>query len=194
MARRLFALLVIVVALVVLTAGAAAAQESSTASMTTGDAVTSGLALAAFAAFCKAALGFLKVLRHREWDAVGVTVVWWVVGVGACFVFANTGWGSGIELFDLTLDKANAWELIVLGIVGPGSIGIYLNERLKAIDRTDSASQPPLFAKGARVPANGVDPDYVGAPVPTEGHEVEVGTVTIPVVAKIDTPPADPTG
>ncbi len=156
---RVFAHRIVLLSLAMFVMLIAPAAAQTAGDVDTGGAIQTGIGLVLLGLTVKAVLGFVKVLRHQEWNAVLTTLTWWVVGIGALVAFAQTQWAEGIDLWGTKLSDAGTWEIIVLGI-NASSLGIFANENLKAKDNTDSASQPPLFAQGGSAPASGNDPDY----------------------------------
>lgn len=86
----------------------------------------------------------IKYATAGQWRDVATQLVTWVVTVAALLIGAQAEVAQGIVIWgERTLADLDVWSLILVGLsIGSGASFAY--DFKKAIDGTDSASEPPL--------------------------------------------------
>lgn len=90
----------------------------------------------------------LKYASGRQWRPVLTQVIAWAAGVIGIFLVGATQFAPGIVVGGIGLDVLDGPSKFFLGLVATSLLSTF-NELKKAVDRSDSASKPPLFPPNA---------------------------------------------
>ncbi len=93
-------------------------------------------------------VNLLIYIKNKNWDGTWKTLAVWVAGVGAVLLAAQTDYAPSFSFGGVTLDAANTWTQIWIGLTIGGSATV-VNEFKKAFDNKDSAEKPPLVGPPA---------------------------------------------
>lgn len=88
-------------------------------------------------------IDFLKALRAGDWNKVVTQLVAWAAGVGVLFLVASTQFAAEITVGKFNLDALDGSTKFFVGLMLSSIVGVTYSVK-KAIDGTDSDSQPPL--------------------------------------------------
>lgn len=108
-------------------------------------------------------INFLKSCTNKNWSAATTQGIAWLSGIIAVFLAAQTDWAGGIVFGDRSLAAMNNASLVLVGLMASSLLGV-VNEVKKALDNTDSARQPELFAD-AHVEENRATVSVIQVPV-----------------------------
>ncbi len=86
----------------------------------------------------------LKYASGRQWNSVVTQLIAWAAGVAGIFLVGATEFASGIMVGDVSLEGLDTPSKFFLGLVATSLLSTF-NELKKALDRSDSASTPPLL-------------------------------------------------
>lgn len=78
----------------------------------------------------------LKEATNGAWRSVLTRAVAAAAGIAATFVYAETDWAIGLELSGITLDAADAWEKVLVGLSIAAGSGT-LSDTLRAVNPAD---------------------------------------------------------
>jgi ABC-type sulfate transport system permease component len=93
-------------------------------------------------------VNFLLYLKGKNMDGALKIVVVWVAGIAAVLLAARTDYAKSFEFGGVTLDVANTWTQIWIGLTIGGSATV-VNEFKKAFDNHDTAEKPALVGPPA---------------------------------------------
>lgn len=88
-------------------------------------------------------VNFLRWLTSADWKPVINQLVAWAAGLAAVFLVAGTQWAAGINLMTVTLDQANIFEKVILGLV-VASVYSPIAQVIKAVDSSQTAQVPAV--------------------------------------------------
>jgi hypothetical protein len=88
-------------------------------------------------------VNLLIYASKKNVDGVVKILIVWVGGVAATLLAAQTDYASSFSFGGVTLDVANTWTQIWIGLTIGGSATV-VNEFKKAIDNGDSAEKPSI--------------------------------------------------
>lgn len=91
----------------------------------------------------------MKSLTNKDWSAAITQGIAWLAGIIGIILAANTQFATEVEFGAYNLSTLNYPSLIFLGLVSSSLFGV-VTQTLKAVDRRDTASQPPLIPQLAK--------------------------------------------
>lgn len=101
--------------------------------------------LASLAALVWKFLSFLKQLTGKDYSATVTQALTWVAGIVAVILAAQADVAAGIEVFGTTaLGDLDGWSQILAGLMLSSAASVGYDYK-KAIDNTDSSSEPKLL-------------------------------------------------
>lgn len=94
-------------------------------------------------------LDFLKDLTNRNWSGVITILIGWVAGIAGVFLFADSAFGSQLQVGEghhhsLLLGDLDVSSKVILGMAATNLLAAFYDAK-KAVDGSDSAKTPPLL-------------------------------------------------
>lgn len=78
----------------------------------------------------------LKEASAGAWKSLVGRLIAAAAGIAGVFIYAETGWAHGLDLSGITLDTADAWEKVLIGLSIAASAGVG-SDTLRAINPAD---------------------------------------------------------
>lgn len=91
-----------------------------------------------------ALINFFKAISNDDKNAWLTQMIVWVAGILVVLLAAQTDFAGGIVIGDMALSDLNFWSLLFIGMT-VSSLASFGVELKKALDRNDSAVNPPMF-------------------------------------------------
>jgi hypothetical protein len=83
-------------------------------------------------------------LRNKQWDNAFKILGVWVAFIVVVLLFAESDWAAQVVIGDISLEAANFWSKVIMGVFLGGSATVVV-EFKKAFDNGDSAAKPKLL-------------------------------------------------